>query len=66
MVKCLNCGSTAQPRVQYLTNHDDTTITRIITCGCGCETTTHYSLVQEFTITKSGTLINHRKGERRR
>lgn len=66
VIKCLNCGSTAQPRVQYLTNQNDTTITRVITCGCGCEITTHYALVQEIAVTKSGTLISHRKGERKK
>ena len=43
MTRCLNCGSTAQLRVTYISAKEDTTRTRLIAqtrrykCGCGCE-----------------------------
>ena len=65
MTKCLNCGSTAQPKEQYVQHPNGTAITRITTCGCGCETTTYYTLVREITRTKDGTQIGHRKGNKK-
>jgi C4-type Zn-finger protein len=65
MIKCPNCGSTAQMKEQYIPHQNNTAITRVLTCGCGCETTTYYTLVREITRTKNGTQIGHRKGERK-
>ncbi len=63
MVKCPNCGSTAQPQVRYIASHNRQAITEIITCGCGCEITAFYTLKREVTRTKDGTQIGHRKGD---
>ena len=63
MIKCPNCGSTAQPQVRYIENKDRTAITIVTTCGCGCETNGFYTLQREVTRTKDGTQIGHRKGD---
>ena len=62
MFKCLNCGSTAQPKAEYCHNKDHTSIIEITTCGCGCETVTHYTLQMETVRTKDGTLLKTRRG----
>ena len=60
MTKCLNCGSTAQPKVSYSTNEDDTKFIKKTVCGCGCTTITVYALEREVTWTKDGTQIRRR------
>ena len=62
MIKCPNCGSTAQPKVDYVPNPSRTAIIERITCGCGCVTMATYKLVKEETRTADGTQIGHRKG----
>ena len=57
MLKCPNCGSTAQTRVTFTINEDRTKITETITCGCGSTTTAIYKLEKEETRTKNGTKI---------
>ena len=61
MIKCPNCGSTAQPKVSYIPNPTRTAIIERIICGCGCITTATYKLAREETRTKDGTQIGHRK-----
>lgn len=60
MIKCPNCGSSAQIRVHYTTNEDGTKIIKTSVCGCGCTTTATYTLEREVTRTKDGTQIGHR------
>lgn len=62
MIKCPNCGSTAQAKVAYVPNPSRTAIIERITCGCGCVTMATYKLVKEETRTADGTQIAHRKG----
>lgn len=62
MIKCPNCGSTAQVKVSYAPNPTRTVIIEQRICGCGCRTTATYKLAKEETRTKSGTLIGSRKG----
>lgn len=63
MIKCLNCGSTAQARADYTSNPTRTSIIERITCGCGCVTLATYNLSKEETRTADGTQIGHRKGD---
>ena len=63
MIKCPNCGSTAQMKKQLIFNNARTEITEILTCGCGCNVTAVYKLHHESTRTKDGTQIGHRKGD---
>ena len=65
MFKCLNCGSTAQPKVEYCHRKDRTLIMEIITCDCGCQIITHYTLQVETIRTKEGTLLKTRRGAKR-
>ena len=62
MIKCPNCGSTAQMKVTCVPNPTRTAITERIICGCGCVTTATYKLAREETRTANGTLIGLRKG----
>ena len=62
MIKCLNCGSTAQVKVEHIPNPSRTAIIERIICGCGCVTTATYKFVKEETRTADGTQIGHRKG----
>lgn len=62
MIKCANCGSTAQMQVFYTPNPTRTEIVEQRICGCGCQTIATYKLAKEETRTKSGTLIGSRKG----
>ena len=62
MIKCPNCGSTAQPKIFYTPNAERTSITETIVCGCGCITTAFYKLKREVARTADGTQIGHRKG----
>lgn len=62
MIKCPNCGSTAQAKVDYVPNPSRTAIIERIICGCGCVTMATYKLVKEETRTADGTQIGHRKG----
>lgn len=61
MIKCPNCGSTAQPKIFYTHNTERTTITETIVCGCGCTTTAFYKLRREVARTADGTQIWLRK-----
>ena len=63
MMRCLNCGSTAQPKVEYTPNLTGTAIIERTVCGCGCVTTATYKLIKEETRTADGTQIGHRKSE---
>ena len=39
MIKCPNCGSTAQPKLENLYFHDgnrQVERTKVYSCGCGC------------------------------
>ena len=62
MIKCPNCGSTAQSKTSYTPNPTRTAIIERIICGCGCITTATYKLSREETRTADGTQIGHRKG----
>ena len=62
MIKCPNCGSTAQPKVEYISNPSRTAIIERIICSCGCATTATYKLIKEETRTADGTQIGYRKG----
>ena len=62
MIKCPNCGSTAQCRVERIPNPPRTAIIERIICGCGCVTTATYKLAKEETRTADGTQIGHKKG----
>jgi transcription initiation factor TFIIIB Brf1 subunit/transcription initiation factor TFIIB len=62
MIKCPNCGSTAQMKVTHVPNPTRTVIIERIVCGCGCVTTATYKLAREETRTVNGTLIGLRKG----
>ena len=62
MIKCPNCGSTAQVKVEYIPNSTRTVMTERIVCGCGCTITATYKLIREETRTADGTQIGHRKG----
>ena len=62
MIKCPNCGSTAQMKVERIPNPPRTAIIERIICGCGCVTTATYKLAKEETRTADGTQIGHKKG----
>ena len=64
MIKCLNCGSTAQAKISYVEDNDRR-LTKYTLCGCGAITKAEFELVYEVTRTKGGTQIGHRKGELR-
>ncbi len=64
MIKCLNCGSTAQVKISYVEDNDRH-LTKYTMCGCGAITKAEFELVYETTKTKGGTQISHRKGERK-
>ena len=63
MIKCPNCGSTAQPKIHYIPNPTRTEIIERIIRGCGCITTATYKLTREEIRTANGTQIGHRKGD---
>ena len=47
MVKCPNCGSTAQPELVYLDSTSNRTEKKDdYICGCGCRFTARYLLVE--------------------
>lgn len=63
MIKCPNCGSTAQTKATRVPNPPRTAIIERIICrGCGCVTTATYKLTREETRTADGTQIGYRKG----
>lgn len=64
MIKCLNCGSTAQIKISYVQDND-THLTKYTMCGCGAITKADFELVYEATRTKDGTQIGHRKGSKK-
>lgn len=52
MIKCPNCGSTAQP---HKVDQRECGLTRLekYKCGCGCEFTAHYELKEVHINDKS-------------
>ena len=56
MIKCPNCGSTAQVKVLYGDNLNNIwvgslgIVTQHLCCGCGCEFVRHFKFNGEFII----------------
>ena len=56
LIKCPNCGSTAQVKILNTEYHEDgptIRVVRIYKCGCGqmFATTSHYHWIEDETIT---------------
>ena len=60
MIKCPNCGSTAQPRRLGSTESENTVI-EIYECGCGAKTQRFLQRTMDAVWSPTGTLIKKEK-----
>lgn len=62
MIKCPNCGSTAQVKPKYIPSPNPNRIIQQTICGCGCITNSVFKLEISKTWAPTGTLIKKVKG----
>ena len=60
MIKCPNCGSTAQPK-RLGSSECNGVVVEIYTCGCGAKTERVYQRVEDRVWSPTGTLISRKK-----